>query len=127
MIDKGIPCLIYIPTQISRCSFYPLELINVFIKGKSMFKGSMVALVTPYYNKPSQSGLFAHYKTIAENIALPIILYNVPSRTACDLLPETIERLAQIKNIVGIKEATGKIERAEEILTRCGTDFTIYS
>ncbi len=84
-------------------------------------------IVTPYYNKPTQNGLFAHYKTIAEQVDLPIILYNVPSRTACDILPETVERLAKIKNIIGIKEATGKVERAQEILQRTGMDFLIYS
>jgi len=76
-------------------------------------------IVTPYYNKPTQQGLYEHYRAIAEKVALPLILYNVPSRTACDLLPETIERLAQVKNIIGIKEATGKLERAQEILKRC--------
>ncbi len=84
-------------------------------------------LVTPYYNKPTQMGLYEHYKLIAEKTTLPLILYNVPSRTACDLLPETVEQLAKIKNIIGIKEATGKIERANEILKRCGKQFEIYS
>lgn len=84
-------------------------------------------IVTPYYNKPPQNGLYAHYKKIAEKVSLPILLYNVPGRTACDLLPETIERLAKIPNIIGIKEATGKIERATEILQRCGKNFAIYS
>lgn len=84
-------------------------------------------IVTPYYNKPPQQGLYEHYKMVAEKVALPILLYNVPGRTACDLLPETVERLAKIPNIIGIKEATGKIERATEILKRCGTKFKIYS
>jgi len=84
-------------------------------------------IVTPYYNKPTQQGLFEHYQTIAKAVTIPIILYNVPSRTACDLLPETIERLLVNPNIVGIKEATGKIERAKEILERCGKDFVILS
>lgn len=84
-------------------------------------------IVTPYYNKPTQNGLFIHYKTIAEQIDLPIILYNVPSRTACDILPETVARLAKIKNIVGIKEATGKLERTQEILQLTGPEFEIYS
>jgi len=84
-------------------------------------------IVTPYYNKPTQNGLYAHYKAIAENTSLPVILYNVPGRTACDILPETVERLAKVKNIIGIKEATGKLERAQEILQRCGKDFEIYS
>lgn len=84
-------------------------------------------IVTPYYNKPSQQGLFEHYKFIAEKVTLPLILYNVPSRTACDLLPETVARLAKITNIIGIKEATGKLERTMEILQQCGKHFEIYS
>ncbi|EIJ35391.1 4-hydroxy-tetrahydrodipicolinate synthase [Thiothrix nivea] len=84
-------------------------------------------LVTPYYNKPTQEGLYQHYKTIAERVAIPQILYNVPGRTACDLLPETVERLAPISNIVGIKEATGNLERAADILQRCGDRMDLYS
>lgn len=84
-------------------------------------------IVTPYYNKPTQTGLYEHYKLIAEKVSIPVILYNVPSRTACDLLPETIERLAKITNIVGVKEATGKIERTTEIFKRCGKHFAILS
>lgn len=84
-------------------------------------------IVTPYYNKPTQQGLYAHYKAIAESTDLPIILYNVPGRTACDLLPETVERLAKIKNIIGIKDASGKVERAKELIARCGTQFAVYS
>lgn len=84
-------------------------------------------IVTPYYNKPTQNGLYEHYKRIAESVDLPIILYNVPGRTACDILPETVERLSKIKNIIGIKEATGKVQRAEEIMACCGPDFEIYS
>src|SRR5579872_5957034 len=63
-------------------------------------------IVTPYYNRPTQQGLFEHYKFIAEKVSLPIIMYNVPFRTGCDMLPETVEKLAKISNIVGIKEAT---------------------
>lgn len=84
-------------------------------------------IVTPYYNKPTQNGLYEHYKMIADEVGMPIILYNVPSRTACDILPETVERLSKIKNIVGIKEATGKLERAQEIIKRCGPNFEVYS
>lgn len=84
-------------------------------------------LVTPYYNKPTQEGLYQHYKTIAERVAIPQILYNVPGRTACDLLPETVERLAPISNIVGIKEATGNLERAADIRQRCGDRMDLYS
>jgi 4-hydroxy-tetrahydrodipicolinate synthase len=84
-------------------------------------------LVTPYYNKPTQEGLYRHHKAIAEAVPIPQILYNVPGRTACDMLPETVERLSHIANIVGIKEATGNLERAREILRRCGTRLDLYS
>ncbi|MHB8534956.1 MAG: 4-hydroxy-tetrahydrodipicolinate synthase [Sulfuricaulis sp.] len=84
-------------------------------------------LVTPYYNKPTQEGLYRHHKAIAEAVPIPQILYNVPGRTACDMLPETVERLAAIPNIVGIKEATGKPERVRDILRRCGHNFDVYS
>ena len=84
-------------------------------------------LVTPYYNKPTQEGLYLHHKAIAEAVPIPQILYNVPGRTACDMLPETVERLAAIPNIVGIKEATGNLERARDILRRCGDKLDVYS
>jgi 4-hydroxy-tetrahydrodipicolinate synthase len=84
-------------------------------------------LVTPYYNKPTQEGLYLHHKAIAESVAIPQILYNVPGRTACDMLPETVARLAQIPNIVGIKEATGDLSRITRIRELCGPDFAIYS
>lgn len=84
-------------------------------------------IVTPYYNKPTQEGMFQHYAAIAEKAALPIILYNVPGRTAVDLLPETVARLAKIPNIVGIKEATGKIDRAQAIYQLCEDSMDIYS
>jgi len=84
-------------------------------------------IVTPYYVKPSQKGLIAHYCAVAEQVDLPIVLYNVPARTACDLLPETAEQLSKVKNIIGIKEATGKVERITEIRKRAGKDFAIYS
>ncbi len=84
-------------------------------------------LVTPYYNKPTQEGLFLHYKAIAEAVDIPQILYNVPGRTACDMLPETIGRLSAIDNIVGVKEATGELDRLTEIRKLCGQNFAIYS
>lgn len=84
-------------------------------------------LVTPYYNKPTQEGLYLHYKKVAESVAIPQILYNVPGRTACDMLPATVERLSHIANIVGIKEATGNLERGKEILDRCGDRIDLYS
>lgn len=84
-------------------------------------------LVTPYYNKPTQEGLYLHFKAIAEAVDIPQILYNVPGRTACDMLPETIARLARIDNIVGIKEASGSVNRARLVQELCGTDFPLYS
>lgn len=84
-------------------------------------------LVTPYYNKPTQEGLYLHHKAVAEAVPIPQILYNVPGRTACDMLPETVERLADISNIVGIKEATGNLDRARDILARCGDRLDLYS
>jgi len=86
-----------------------------------------VLLVSPYYNKPPQEGLFQHHKIIAEKVDIPQVLYNVPGRTAIDLLPETVERLSKIDNIVGIKEATGNLERAKEILDRCGNEFDLIT
>ena len=84
-------------------------------------------LVTPPYVKPTQEGLFQHYQAIAQAVPMPHILYNVPGRTACDLLPETVYRLSHIANIVGIKEATGDIERTSAILARCRTKLDVYS
>ncbi|MDG4553363.1 MAG: 4-hydroxy-tetrahydrodipicolinate synthase [Candidatus Competibacter sp.] len=84
-------------------------------------------LVTPYYNKPTQEGLYQHYRLIADSVAIPQILYNVPGRTACDMKPETVERLADIPNIVGIKEASGSIERIRELVRRLGDRMDVYS
>ncbi len=84
-------------------------------------------LVTPYYNKPMQEGLYQHYKAVADAVPIPQILYNVPGRTACDLLPETIIRLADISNIIGIKEATGDLDRVTTIKEACGDRMDIIS
>ena len=84
-------------------------------------------LVTPYYNKPTQEGLYLHHKAIADAVDISQILYNVPGRTACDMLPETVLRLAAIDNIVGIKEATGDLARAKQLIEQCPADFAIYS
>lgn len=84
-------------------------------------------LVTPYYNKPTQEGLYLHFKKIAESVAIPQILYNVPGRTAVDMLPQTIARLAGISNIVGIKEATGDLQRGKQIIDECGDKLDVYS
>ncbi|MDO9423566.1 MAG: 4-hydroxy-tetrahydrodipicolinate synthase [Methylobacter sp.] len=84
-------------------------------------------IVTPYYNKPTQEGLYLHYKAIAEAVDIPQILYNVPGRTACDMLPETVGRLSHIKNIVGVKEATGDLSRVKKIRDLTNDDFAVYT
>ncbi|MBK5939790.1 4-hydroxy-tetrahydrodipicolinate synthase [Halochromatium roseum] len=84
-------------------------------------------LVTPYYNKPTQAGLIAHYRCIADAVDIPQILYNVPGRTACDLLPATACELASHPRIIGIKDATGDLTRVAELRAGCGPDFAIYS
>lgn len=84
-------------------------------------------LVTPYYNKPTQEGLYLHHKKIAEAVAIPQILYNVPGRTACDMQPETVGRLAKVANIVGVKEATGDLSRVSKILELVEADFDLYT
>lgn len=91
-------------------------------------RGAAAALiVVPYYNKPTQEGLYRHFRAIAEAVSIPIIAYNVPSRTVADLLPETVERLAALSNIIGIKEATGNLDRLQEIRRRCGDAFQLLS
>ncbi len=84
-------------------------------------------LVNPYYNRPSQDGLYAHFHKIAESTALPVILYNIPGRTGVNCLPETVARLAEVPNIVAIKEATGSLDQASEVRQRTPPDFLIYS
>lgn len=83
--------------------------------------------VTPYYNKPTQEGLFRHYKAIAEAVALPLVLYNVPGRTACDMQPETVARLTSVPNIVGLKEATNSLERNRKLVSMVGDKLDLLS
>ena len=84
-------------------------------------------LITPYYNKPTQQGLYQHFAAVAKETRLPIILYNVPSRTSINMLPETVARLSKIENIVGRKEASGNLVQVSEIIQSCGTDFEVIS
>ncbi len=84
-------------------------------------------VVTPYYNKPTQEGLYRHYSAIAAAIDLPIVLYNVPGRTGCDMLPETVGRLSGVDNIVGIKEASSSVARCRELIERCPSEFVVLS
>ncbi len=84
-------------------------------------------LVTPYYNKPPQEGLYRHYRAVAEAVDVPILLYNVPGRTGCDMQPQTVARLAAIPNIIGIKEAKGELDRIRELLALRPEGFAVYS
>jgi 4-hydroxy-tetrahydrodipicolinate synthase len=102
------------------------EAIELTAKAKSLGADACL-LVAPYYNKPSQEGLYQHFKAVAEAVAIPQILYNVPGRTGCDLTNDTVVRLAQVPNIVGIKDATGGIERGTDLLLRVPAEFAVYS
>ena len=84
-------------------------------------------LVSPYYNKPTQEGLYRHYKAVAEAVDIPIVLYNVPGRTAVNILPSTVARLEEIENIVAIKEATGDMKQVSEVIRLCGNRMTVVS
>ena len=84
-------------------------------------------LVTPYYNKPTQEGLYLHYKAISTAVAIPQILYNVPGRTACDMMPATVARCSKLEHVIGIKEATGDLQRSLDIQELCGDSMVIYS
>jgi 4-hydroxy-tetrahydrodipicolinate synthase len=84
-------------------------------------------IVCPYYNRPTQEGLYQHFKTIAESIPIPIIPYNIPSRTGVNLMPEMVAKLAKIKNIVGIKEASGSIKQMSDVINLCDKDFAVLS
>jgi 4-hydroxy-tetrahydrodipicolinate synthase len=84
-------------------------------------------LITPYYNKPTQEGLYRHYKAIAEAVDLPQVLYNIPGRTGVNMLPSTVARLCGLKNIVGIKEGSGSVQQASEIAQSCGERITVLA
>lgn len=84
-------------------------------------------MVAPYYNRPTQEGLYQHYKTVAEAVKIPIIVYNIPGRTGVNINPDTLARLAKIKNIVGVKEASGSIKQMSDVISLCGPKFTVLS
>jgi 4-hydroxy-tetrahydrodipicolinate synthase len=84
-------------------------------------------IVCPYYNRPTQEGLYQHFKTIAESVPIPILPYNIPSRTGVNLMPEMVAKLAKIKNIVGIKEASGSIKQMSDVINLCDRDFAVLS
>jgi 4-hydroxy-tetrahydrodipicolinate synthase len=101
----------------------------IYLTREAMKAGADASLlVTPYYNKPTQEGLFLHYQAIADAVPMPHILYNVPGRTACDMLPSTVQRLTAIPNIIGIKEALNDSKRIRQLIDTCRSDnFAIYS
>ncbi len=84
-------------------------------------------MVAPYYNRPTQEGLYQHYKAVAEAVRIPIIIYNIPGRTGVNINPDTLARLAKIKNIVGVKEASGSIKQMSDVISLCGPDFDVLS
>ncbi|MEE8282843.1 MAG: 4-hydroxy-tetrahydrodipicolinate synthase [candidate division NC10 bacterium] len=86
-----------------------------------------VLMVCPYYNKPTQKGLIAHYKAVAEAVDIPIIMYNIPGRTGVNMLPDTVATLAELQNIVGMKEASGSLEQMTEVISLCGEQITVVS
>lgn len=97
-----------------------------FTRAAMEYGANACLLVAPYYNKPSQEGLYQHFKKVSEEVDIKQILYNVPSRTGCDLLPATVARLADLENIVGIKEASGDMDRCRDLLRLCGDRISIY-
>ncbi len=101
---------------------------TIMITKQARKSGANAALlVSPYYNKPTQEGLYRHYKAVAEAVDMPIVLYNVPGRTAVNILPSTVARLAEIDNIVAIKEATGDMKQVSEVIRLCGNRITVLS
>jgi 4-hydroxy-tetrahydrodipicolinate synthase len=102
------------------------EAIHLTQKAKELGADACL-IVTPYYNKPTQEGLYLHHKAINDAVDIPQILYNVPGRTACDMLPETVGRLSHLNNIVGVKEATGDLSRVKKIRDLTGDDFALYT
>lgn len=128
---QAINCAIHtvkkrIPVIAGTGSNNTIDAVNMSVLAEKLGADGLL-IVTPYYNKTTQSGLLKHYKTIAESVSIPIILYNVPSRTGINISPETCFELSKIDNIVGIKEASGNISQVAKIAQLCGSDFSIYS
>ena len=102
------------------------EAIDITSKAKKLGADGAL-LVTPYYNKPTQEGLYRHYKAVADAVEIPIVLYNVPGRTAVNMLPATVARLAECRNIIAIKEATGDLKQVSELIRLCGDRIAVIS
>lgn len=119
-VNKRIPVIAGTGSNATSKAIYQTKMVEQFgVDG--------CLIVTPYYNRPTQKGLIQHFERLAAQSSLPILLYNVPSRTACDLLPDTVARLSELPNIVGIKEATGLIERVAELKEKTNHEFLIFS
>ncbi len=103
-----------------------LEAIELTESAKQSGADAVLSVV-PYYNKPSQEGMYLHFREIAENVDIPMLLYNVPGRTVVNMQPETVARLAEIDNIIGIKEASGSLEQISDVILRCPKDFIVLS
>lgn len=103
-----------------------LEAIELTESAKDSGADAVLSVV-PYYNKPNQEGMYLHFREIAEKVDIPMFLYNVPGRTVVNLLPETVARLAEIDNIIGIKEATGSLEQGTDVIRKCPSDFIVLS
>ncbi len=103
-----------------------LEAIELTESAKKSGADAVLSVV-PYYNKPNQEGMYLHFREIAEKVDIPILLYNVPGRTVVNMLPETVARLAEIDNIIGIKEATGSLEQGSDVIRKCPDDFIVLS
>jgi 4-hydroxy-tetrahydrodipicolinate synthase len=84
-------------------------------------------MISPYYNRPTQQGIYQHYKKVAESVGIPIIVYNIPGRTGSKIEPETLARLSEIKNVAGVKEATGSVDQAIDVIRLCGDNLAVYS
>lgn len=120
MVDKRVPLIVGTGSNSTTAAIE-------FSKEAEELGADAILVVTPYYNKCNQQGLFEHYKAIANHVNLPIILYNVPSRTGVNILPETVFKLSKIKNIIGIKEASGNLCQIEKILQLVPHNFSVYS
>jgi 4-hydroxy-tetrahydrodipicolinate synthase len=103
-----------------------LEAIELTESAKDSGADAVLSVV-PYYNKPNQEGMYLHFREIAEKVDIPMFLYNVPGRTVVNMLPETVARLAEIDNIIGIKEATGSLEQGTDVIRKCPDDFIVLS
>jgi 4-hydroxy-tetrahydrodipicolinate synthase len=96
-------------------------------KGAEKAGADGALMISPYYNRPTQEGIYQHYKKVASEVSIPIIVYNIPGRTGSKIEPETLARLSEIKNVAGVKEATGSVDQAIDVIRLCGDNLAVYS